>query len=48
MVEWSDATGGYRGSTTGVDDAGALLVRTPAGTARIVAGELTWHLNPAS
>jgi BirA family biotin operon repressor/biotin-[acetyl-CoA-carboxylase] ligase len=48
MVEWSDATGGHRGSTAGVDDAGALLVRTPAGTARIVAGELTWHLNPAS
>lgn len=41
-VEWD----GHRGVTAGVDDAGALLVKTAAGTERIIAGELHWHLVP--
>lgn len=39
-VEWD----GRVGTTAGVDDSGALLVRTRAGVERVVAGELTWHL----
>ena len=41
-VEWD----GHSGLTGGIDDAGALLVRTPAGVERIIAGELRWHLGP--
>jgi BirA family transcriptional regulator, biotin operon repressor / biotin---[acetyl-CoA-carboxylase] ligase len=43
-VEWSDPSGPRRGVTAGIDDRGALLVRTPAGTERIIAGELQWQL----
>jgi len=43
-VEWSDPSGSRRGITAGVDESGALLVRTSDGTERIVAGELVWHL----
>ncbi|MDO8679390.1 MAG: biotin--[acetyl-CoA-carboxylase] ligase [Acidobacteriota bacterium] len=32
------------GTTAGIDDAGALLVRTADGMERIIAGELQWHL----
>jgi BirA family biotin operon repressor/biotin-[acetyl-CoA-carboxylase] ligase len=39
-VEWD----GHRGVTAGIDDAGALLVRTGDSVERIVAGELQWHL----
>ena len=39
-VEWD----GGAGMTAGIDDSGALLVRTPQGTERVIAGELTWHL----
>lgn len=39
-VEW-DAT---HGITAGIDDTGALLLRTSLGTERIIAGELQWHL----
>jgi len=39
-VEWD----GRVGTTAGIDDAGALLVRTADATERIIAGELTWHL----
>ncbi|MGE3886095.1 MAG: biotin--[acetyl-CoA-carboxylase] ligase [Vicinamibacterales bacterium] len=42
-VEWSDPSGSRRGITAGIDDTGALLVRTSAGTDRIIAGELRWH-----
>lgn len=45
-VEWSDPSGRRHGITAGIDDTGALLVRTPAGTERIIAGELRWHLRP--
>jgi BirA family transcriptional regulator, biotin operon repressor / biotin---[acetyl-CoA-carboxylase] ligase len=39
-VEWEDK----RGVTAGVDDSGALLVKTNDGIERIIAGELHWHL----
>jgi BirA family biotin operon repressor/biotin-[acetyl-CoA-carboxylase] ligase len=39
-VEWD----GRSGTTAGIDDAGALLVKTPDSIERIIAGELTWHL----
>jgi BirA family biotin operon repressor/biotin-[acetyl-CoA-carboxylase] ligase len=41
-VQWEDAEGLHRGITAGIEDEGALLVRTPDGTRRIIAGELTW------
>lgn len=44
-VEWDTPQGVMRGVTTGIDDSGALLVRTPAGTERLIAGEVRWaHL----
>jgi BirA family biotin operon repressor/biotin-[acetyl-CoA-carboxylase] ligase len=43
-VSWADGGVERHGVTSGVDDAGALLVRTPAGLQRVVAGELAWHL----
>lgn len=39
-VEWGE----HHGTTAGIDDAGALLVRTASGIERIIAGELVWHL----
>ena len=39
-VEWD----GRSGLTSGIDDTGALLVKTSAGVERIIAGELTWNL----
>lgn len=39
-VEWD----GRSGVTAGIDDSGALLVKTPGGVERIIAGELVWHL----
>ena len=39
-VEWD----GRHGITAGIDDSGALLVKTSAGSERIVAGELRWML----
>nr|MBA3270450.1 biotin--[acetyl-CoA-carboxylase] ligase [Acidobacteriota bacterium] len=41
-VEWTTADGVRRGTTAGIDESGALLVRTPAGTERLVAGEVRW------
>ena len=41
-VDWE----GHSGLTSGIDDAGALLVKTAAGIERIIAGELHWHLAP--
>jgi BirA family biotin operon repressor/biotin-[acetyl-CoA-carboxylase] ligase len=43
MVEWTTPDGLRRGRTEGIDDRGALLVRTAAGLERIIAGELTWQ-----
>jgi len=39
-VDWD----GGHGVTAGIDDTGALLVKTTGGVARIIAGELHWHL----
>lgn len=39
-VEWD----GHRGVTAGVDDHGALLVKTSTGIERVIAGELHWSL----
>jgi BirA family transcriptional regulator, biotin operon repressor / biotin---[acetyl-CoA-carboxylase] ligase len=39
-VEWD----GKHGTTAGIDDSGALLVKTAAGVERIIAGELRWML----
>jgi len=39
-VEWDGRTG----TTAGIDDSGALLVRTSSGIERVIAGELTWHV----
>ena len=39
-VEWD----GRSGVTAGIDDGGALLVRTPSGVERVIAGEVLWHL----
>jgi BirA family biotin operon repressor/biotin-[acetyl-CoA-carboxylase] ligase len=37
-VEWDNRTG----TTAGIDDSGALLVRTSSGIERIISGELSW------
>ncbi len=42
-VAWSDAAGDHEGTTTGVDQTGALLVDTGDGLARITAGAVTWQ-----
>ena len=39
-IEWE----GRSGLTSGIDDTGALLVKTSAGVERIIAGELSWNL----
>jgi BirA family biotin operon repressor/biotin-[acetyl-CoA-carboxylase] ligase len=41
-VRWDSPAGPQSGITAGVDDSGALLVRTARGIERIVAGELVW------
>ena len=41
-VEWSADGAAHRGTTAGIDDDGALLVRTASGVERIIAGELEW------
>jgi biotin-(acetyl-CoA carboxylase) ligase len=41
-VSWTTNTGTQSGITSGVDDTGALLVRTADRVERIVAGEVTW------
>ena len=42
-VTWSDGSTRKSGYTAGIDDEGALLVRTRAGIERIVGGELQWE-----
>ena len=37
-VEWE----GRSGTTAGIDDSGALLIRSSSGIERVIAGELTW------
>ena len=41
-VEWTANGAALRGTTAGIDDHGALLVRVGAGVERIIAGELRW------
>lgn len=41
-VEWERNNVRTRGTTLGIDDAGALLVRSGDGTERIVSGEVRW------
>ena len=41
-VEWRAQSGPQRGTTAGIDDTGALLVRTSTGVERIVGGEVLW------
>ena len=41
-VEWDRASGRTRGTTIGVDDTGALLVKAEHGTERILSGEVRW------
>jgi BirA family biotin operon repressor/biotin-[acetyl-CoA-carboxylase] ligase len=43
-VEWQDANRPRAGITAGIDETGALLVRTTSGVERIIAGELQWAL----
>ena len=42
-VAWDGPEGAHGGHTVGIDDDGALLVRTAAGVERIVAGEVRWE-----
>jgi BirA family biotin operon repressor/biotin-[acetyl-CoA-carboxylase] ligase len=41
-VAWASTAGLQEGVTDGIDDDGALLVRTGSGTERIIAGEVKW------
>ena len=41
-VQWETPDGVRRGTTAGVDETGALLVRTHGAIERLVAGEVTW------
>ena len=41
-VEWDAVDGTRRGVANDVDGAGALLVRTPEGTVRVIGGEVRW------
>lgn len=41
-VTWNTGDGARTGVTEGIDDQGALLVRTGAGIERIVGGEVSW------
>jgi BirA family biotin operon repressor/biotin-[acetyl-CoA-carboxylase] ligase len=43
-VEWTTPQGVQTGVTAGIDDTGALLVRTAIGVERLIAGEVTWTL----
>ena len=41
-IEWDGPSGIEKGTTAGLGDDGALLARTSAGLARIIAGEVRW------
>ena len=41
-VEWTSGHGREQGVVLGIDDSGALLVRSARQTARVVSGELRW------
>jgi len=42
-VEWTADGRTHRGTTAGIDDGGALLLRTPEGLTRLIAGEIRWE-----
>ena len=42
-VEWESGDALLTGTTAGIDDAGALLVRTAAGLTRIISGDVRWR-----
>jgi len=42
-VSWSDGRGERRGVARDIDDDGALIVSTPDGHARVMAGQVTWE-----
>jgi BirA family biotin operon repressor/biotin-[acetyl-CoA-carboxylase] ligase len=42
-VRWQAAGGTQSGATHGIDDTGALLVKTTTGLERIIAGEVEWE-----
>jgi BirA family biotin operon repressor/biotin-[acetyl-CoA-carboxylase] ligase len=44
IVEWATADGVARGTTAGIDDDGALLVRVGTSIERIVGGDVHWSL----
>jgi BirA family biotin operon repressor/biotin-[acetyl-CoA-carboxylase] ligase len=41
-VQWSEAGGTREGVADGIDDAGALVVRTDVGATRVMAGDVRW------
>jgi len=41
-VQWNAAGGALEGIAETIDEAGALVVRTPTGLARVTAGEVRW------
>jgi BirA family transcriptional regulator, biotin operon repressor / biotin---[acetyl-CoA-carboxylase] ligase len=47
-VQWQTPEGARAGTTAGVDDMGALLVRVGGTTERLIAGEVTWSRNDAA
>jgi BirA family biotin operon repressor/biotin-[acetyl-CoA-carboxylase] ligase len=47
-VEWDTPQGIRWGITEDIDAMGALMVRSPSGVERIVAGEVRWNLHAAS
>lgn len=42
IVEWEGGARRYSGTTAGIDDDGALLIRTTEGVKRVISGELRW------
>ncbi|MFP5380447.1 MAG: biotin--[acetyl-CoA-carboxylase] ligase [Vicinamibacteria bacterium] len=42
-VEWDAGGEVHAGVTAGIDDTGALLVRTPSGIERVIAGAVRWR-----
>lgn len=42
-VSWESAAGPRTGTSAGIDDAGALVVRTADGVERIISGEVWWR-----
>ncbi|MEQ1730000.1 MAG: biotin--[acetyl-CoA-carboxylase] ligase, partial [Vicinamibacterales bacterium] len=47
QVEWDTPSGVRHGITDGIDEMGALLVRSAGSVERIVAGEVRWGLHAA-